>query len=464
NYWYICPSGTCTGNPPDGDNGWKDTGVQATGNTGDPGVTPKLRIGAAPDYYWQVCTSGTCSVDSETGWENVLDSDEKPVKATGDKGEQGDAIFAKDGIDYSNPDYVVFTLANKTEITVPKYRPLNISFQQPAAFDLGQPRDIDFTFTGNVKTITAVDVPRGWTVAPDLAGTITVTAPAADGKYYTASGTATLLVSDGAERTITAPLALECPAYTPPATPDIAFTPPGVFNNSEEKSFNFTDIGNVQFVGVAAVTDGWTVKVTRNGTAGTFTVTAPNSITAENASGEAVVLVSGSDGRTVTRILQLLMMTPPYAASSQIWSFGDSQFIWSDAIQMPDCDKVDFKNSTTEPQCRSYTDEEAADKSYYNRVYVNENNASMCPSPWRTPTTSDFDELVKSVGANTVFDNWRVRGSAAEGAMHWGELVLRVSDPVTSDQGDTYYRSNSVTHGVVCCMVVTRGLMVNCVR
>jgi hypothetical protein len=45
--------------------------------------------------------------------------------------------------------------------------------------------------------------------------------------------------------------------------------------------------------------------------------------------------------------------TPRYAASTKTWVFGYQ--IWSDAIQIPSCNKSSFKVSFTEPDCRSYT-------------------------------------------------------------------------------------------------------------
>jgi hypothetical protein len=44
--------------------------------------------------------------------------------------------------------------------------------------------------------------------------------------------------------------------------------------------------------------------------------------------------------------------TPRYAASTTTWKYGEQT--WSDAIQVPECDKEDFEASST-PQCRSYT-------------------------------------------------------------------------------------------------------------
>ena len=95
----------------DGDNN-KMPVTGEKGEQGDPGtsaIAPQVRIDPTSNE-WEISTDGGDTWTS-TG-----------VKATGDKGEQGDAIFAKDGIDYTtSAEYVKFTLADGTTIQVPKY-------------------------------------------------------------------------------------------------------------------------------------------------------------------------------------------------------------------------------------------------------------------------------------------------------------------------------------------------------
>jgi hypothetical protein len=213
------------------------------GNDGSDGKTPKVAIGS--DGNWYICPNGSCTnTPPAAGWEDTH------VKATGNdgaKGEQGDAIFAKNGIDNSHDGYVEFTLAGGGTLQVPKYVPLSITFTPPPTpFNNSELKNIPLTLVGYVRSIVAVDVPRGWTIAFDLTAggeKIKVTAPAANNGYYTAAGTATLLVSDGNTQTITAPLALACNTpYTPPAAPDIVFEPPTPFNNSQTKTITLTTV------------------------------------------------------------------------------------------------------------------------------------------------------------------------------------------------------------------------------
>jgi uncharacterized protein (TIGR02145 family) len=92
--------------------------------------------------------------------------------------------------------------------------------------------------------------------------------------------------------------------------------------------------------------------------------------------------------------------TPPFAASTQTWTFGDQ--IWSDAIQCPECNKETSEESDTEPDCSSYADAESGKTFYYfNWPYVDAKKNTMCPDPWRVPTKEDFVALVETLGGNT---------------------------------------------------------------
>jgi uncharacterized protein (TIGR02145 family) len=148
------------------------------------------------------------------------------------------------------------------------------------------------------------------------------------------------------------------------------------------------------------------VQVKKDGAAaGSFTITASgNSRTAE-----ALVIVASTE-QTLTRVLRLFI-TPAYAASAQTWTFGSSTLVWSDAIQIPDCDKDDFADSDTDPKCRSYT-EGANTWYYYNWPYVIDNAATLCPAPWRVPTKADFDALVAVTNAAGLIAAWGYGGYA----------------------------------------------------
>lgn len=81
--------------------------IKASGRDGQDGKTPKLKI---ENGRWLL------SMDNGNTWEDI-------GKATGDNGQDGtggDSMFKK--IDYTtNNEYVIFTLADNTELKLPKY-------------------------------------------------------------------------------------------------------------------------------------------------------------------------------------------------------------------------------------------------------------------------------------------------------------------------------------------------------
>ncbi|WP_085537512.1 PL29 family lyase N-terminal domain-containing protein [Massilibacteroides vaginae] len=187
--WLLDESGKKI--PVTGDKGDKgDQGNQgATGSTGaqgQNGVPPKVAIGS--DNYWYISTNGTATgIPPAIGWTSTgvkatgAKGDIGPVGPTGPQGDQGDAIFAADGIDLTNEDYVIFTLADGvTTIKLPKYKSIGISFDQPGIFAAGTTQTINYTSTGTTEptNIRIVDVPVGWKVTVNSTQkTFTVVAP-----------------------------------------------------------------------------------------------------------------------------------------------------------------------------------------------------------------------------------------------------------------------------------------------
>jgi hypothetical protein len=160
------------------------------GQNGQDGISPQIRINTTSNE-WEI------SYTDGASWEPT------GINATGLKGEQGaagangDAIFAADGIDYSSPDHVTFTLADGvTTIKVPKYKKLGLNFTQPGAFAAGEAKIVAYTPEGDVAVIKFIDMPVGWTTSVDyVAHTFTITAPATFDNSNN-GGEAILLISD----------------------------------------------------------------------------------------------------------------------------------------------------------------------------------------------------------------------------------------------------------------------------
>jgi uncharacterized protein (TIGR02145 family) len=170
---------------------------------------------------------------------------------------------------------------------------------------------------------------------------------------------------------------------------------------------------------------------------------------------------------------------PQYAASTKTWTVGSQ--IWSDVINAPECDHNAFTNSDTDPYCRSYTIN-GIKWYYYNWPYVNKNQNTLCPSPWRVPTSEDFITLDKAFGGSgenrsevasswitehyidawgAAFNGWHV-GSASSGQ---GSALDYYSSSQATDSAGIYlevYKNGAVRPN----MVYGKGLGINvrCVR
>ena len=114
-----------------------NTHVKATGDAGAPGAagtdgkTPTFKIEDGELKYQFTDDEGWISLGSVKGGQGNTGAT-GPQGIQGIPGPQGDAIFAKDGIDYTKDDYVEFTLAGddgKT-FTVPRYVELGLTFSQ----------------------------------------------------------------------------------------------------------------------------------------------------------------------------------------------------------------------------------------------------------------------------------------------------------------------------------------------
>ncbi|MDR3350892.1 MAG: hypothetical protein LBN98_04525 [Prevotellaceae bacterium] len=98
---------------------------------------------------------------------------------------------------------------------------------------------------------------------------------------------------------------------------------------------------------------------------------------------------------------------PPYAASDTVWVFGEQE--WSDAIQIPECNKTSFLDSDVTPSCRSYI-HEGTSYYYYNWPYASVNAATLCPSPWRLPSQEDVDTPMPNKNYGTIAASWGYGG------------------------------------------------------
>ncbi|MDR3351087.1 MAG: hypothetical protein LBN98_05545 [Prevotellaceae bacterium] len=427
-------------------NGQKLPVTGPKGEDGTPGITPKLRINAATNE-WEVCLTGDCAEDSE--WTSL------DIKATG---EQGDAIFAANGVDNSHPDYVVFTLANGGgTITLPKYRAIAIHFTQPEKFAENDVQTVPYTLTGNVEHVKVMSVTPDWTVTHTQtgdAGTFTITAPATF-TLDNEAGEAVLLISDGAERTVMRTIALVRIDY-------LVADVDAIVAGTEGGDYHVLLASNASWTAaVSAEGDGWCTVTPTSGTGrGTLTITLAASTLEAPDRSATVTITAGTLTQTVA-VTQMLIPVPTYAASNQTWTFGTQT--WSDAIHIPECNKDGFASSAIDPQCRSHTSGTNT-WYYYNWSYVNQHAAQLCPSPWRVPAKNDFDVLVGATDVSTLILAWGFGGYTGNGLMFLVDSLGHFwssTEDNTSNASALYYTSSDLYTNVT---LKHYGFQVRCVQ
>jgi hypothetical protein len=256
---------------------------------------------------------------------------------------------------------------------------------------------------------------------------ITVTPPAVDAKYYTAAGTATLLVSDGNTRTITKPLYLSCPAYTPPEPLGITFEQPPLFGWGGTEKVGFTTQGNAVAVKVLDVPTGWTVTRTGTVNAGTFTITAP----APTASpGEAFVFVSDAAGNTVMRTLELALV--PTTLCTQCCYNGST---WTDCYVTTNAYPFDDNTTNTKVEWSGngkahYSGARSDKNGRANTAAISSQGGSavqICKdlgANWYLPAYEELENM--SAGSNSSYPplNSRAGAGILTNAYYWSSTEL----------------------------------------
>ena len=111
--------------------------------------------------------------------------------------------------------------------------------------------------------------------------------------------------------------------------------------------------------------------------------------------------------------LTVAIATPP-TAGTNTYTCGTQT--WSEPIRIAACDKTSFTNSATTPDCRSYT-YNSIKYYYYNQIYMDTYKTTMCPSPWRVPSTADFNNLKSCLGSNPITNVYYPESSQWGGAL-----------------------------------------------
>lgn len=196
--WLIVDGERVRANGHDGQNGQngQDGEDGQDGQDGQDAVAPQVRINE-DTKEWEISTDGGVTWVS-TG-----------VIAEGQDGENGSVIVEGEtlfsSIDYSNEDYVIFTLADGTVLKVARYdesAPMFIIVDAPELIQMEYGTTMEFAVEATNVVEHLINVPEGWH-ASYINNVLSITAPAKDLCHYDKEGfIAITVVSDSGKMSI----------------------------------------------------------------------------------------------------------------------------------------------------------------------------------------------------------------------------------------------------------------------
>ena len=181
--WLIVDGERVRANGHDGQNGQDGQDGQdgEDGQDGQDAVAPQVRINE-DTKEWEISTDGGVTWVS-TG-----------VIAEGQDGENGSVIVEGEtlfqSIDYTNEDYVIFTLADGTVLKVARYdesAPMFIIVDAPELIQIEYGTTVEFAVEATNVVEHLINVPEGWH-ASCINNVLSITAPAKDLCHYDKEG------------------------------------------------------------------------------------------------------------------------------------------------------------------------------------------------------------------------------------------------------------------------------------
>lgn len=196
--WLIVDGERVRANGHDGQSGQDGQDGQdgEDGQDGQDAVAPQVRINE-DTKEWEISTDGGVTWVS-TG-----------VIAEGQDGENGSVIVEGEtlfqSIDYTNEDYVIFTLADGTVLKVARYdesAPMFIIVDAPELIQMEYGTTVEFEIEATNVVEHLINVPEGWH-ASYINNVLSITAPAKDLCHYDKEGfIAITVVSDSGKMSI----------------------------------------------------------------------------------------------------------------------------------------------------------------------------------------------------------------------------------------------------------------------
>ena len=190
--WLLVDGERVRANGKDGANG--ENG--APGEPGTPGndaVAPQVRINDTTKE-WEISTDGGQTWVSTGVVAEGKDGVNGSNGENGTNGANGDSLFKK--VDISNPDYVVITLVDGTELRIARYDdscPVFLIVDAPEVAEVEYGKSVEFVVEVDNVVDYVVNTPQGWR-AHYADNVLTITAPAKDLCHYDKEGVIAITV------------------------------------------------------------------------------------------------------------------------------------------------------------------------------------------------------------------------------------------------------------------------------
>lgn len=172
--WLLVDGERVRANGIDGENG-------ENGENGEDAIAPQIRINATTKE-WEISTDGGIT------WLSTGVVAEGKDGSNGSTGAAGDSLFKK--VDTSNPDYIIITLANGTELRLARYdqsAPKFIIADCPKLVQVEHGKSVELIVDADNIADYVPTAPLGWRADYDT-NILTITAPAKDMCHFDKEG------------------------------------------------------------------------------------------------------------------------------------------------------------------------------------------------------------------------------------------------------------------------------------
>ena len=184
--WLLIDGERVRANGKDGANG-------ENGINGVDAIAPQVRINDTTKE-WEISTDGGQTWVSTGVVAEGKDGVNGSNGENGTNGANGDSLFKK--VDISNPDYVVITLADGTELRIARYDdscPIFLIVDAPEVAEVEYGKSVEFVVEVDHVVDYVVNTPQGWR-AHYADNVLTITAPAKDLCHYDKEGVIAITV------------------------------------------------------------------------------------------------------------------------------------------------------------------------------------------------------------------------------------------------------------------------------